>query len=95
MVRPGCLPVASALAPEYYPKAMAPAATRDRCDIIHLAGRLRLSPALRDGAPALVPVGDRAGRCGWEPFFAAFERGPWVVEREGGTVRMAQSAVGP
>jgi hypothetical protein len=46
-------------------------ATTDRGEIMHAAGRARLSPALRDGAPALVPQGEAAGRCGWEPFFAA------------------------
>lgn len=56
------------------------AVTTDRGDILHGAGRLRLSPALRDGAPALAPVGDTAGRCGWAPFFAALEaRGLGVV----------------
>ncbi len=45
--------------------------TVDRADVIHLAGRHRLSPALRDGAPALVPAGEPGDRCGWEPFFAA------------------------
>ena len=40
---------------------------------MHLAGRARLSPALRDGAPALVPSAEGAGRCGWAPFFAALE----------------------
>lgn len=40
---------------------------------MHAAGRARLSPALRDGAPALVPPGESAGRCGWAPFFAALE----------------------
>jgi hypothetical protein len=49
------------------------AETTDRGVIIHLAGRLRLSPALRDGAPALVGA-DAAGRCGWAEFFAAVER---------------------
>ena len=38
---------------------------------MHAAGRARLSPALRDGAPALLPAGETAGRCGWAPFFAA------------------------
>jgi hypothetical protein len=71
-------------------------ATRDRCDIIHLAGRLRLSPALLDGAPTLVPVGDQAGRCGWEPFFAALDRaGLWVIQDEGGTVRLGPRAAAP
>jgi hypothetical protein len=45
-------------------------ATTDRGEIIHFAGRSRLSPALRDGAPALVGPGE-PGRCGWEPFFRA------------------------
>jgi len=67
--------------------------TRDRCDILHLAGRRRLSPALRDGTPALVPAGDQAGRCGWEPFFAALEQGGlWVADDEGGAVRIARRA---
>ncbi len=66
-------------------------ATRDRCDIIHLAGRLRLSPAVRDGDPLLVPVGDNAGRCGWEPFFAALERGGrWVTVDDGGAARIVR-----
>ena len=47
--------------------------TLDRGEILHRAGRARLSPALRDGAPALVPVSETAGRCGWAPFFAALE----------------------
>lgn len=38
---------------------------------MHAAGRARLSPGLREGAPALLPQGDTAGRCGWAPFFAA------------------------
>ncbi|HSD21607.1 MAG TPA: hypothetical protein VLC54_16280 [Anaeromyxobacter sp.] len=45
-------------------------ATIDRGEIIHFAARSRLSPALRDGAPALVGQGE-PGRCGWEPFFRA------------------------
>jgi hypothetical protein len=49
------------------------AETMDRGLIIHLAGRLRLSPALRDGMPALVAA-EAAGRCGWADFFAAMER---------------------
>ncbi len=66
--------------------------TRDRNDILGLAARRLLSPALRDGVPALVPVGDRAGRCGWEPFFAALERDRlWVREEEDGTVRIDET----
>jgi hypothetical protein len=65
--------------------------TRDRCEILHLAARRRLSPALRGGTPALVPVGDQEGRCGWEPFFAALDRaGLWVSEDEDGTVHLAR-----
>src|SRR5512147_992793 len=48
-------------------------ATSDRGEIVHEAGRRRLSPALRDGSPALVPQDDGAGRCGWATFFAALE----------------------
>jgi hypothetical protein len=64
--------------------------TRDRGEIIHLAGRRRLSPALRGGAPALVGPGDVAGRCGWEQFFAALERARLAVAVEGdeGPVRI-------
>jgi hypothetical protein len=64
--------------------------SRDRRDILHLAGRRRLSPAVRGGLPALVAIGDLAGRCGWEPFFAALERtGLWVFEETDGSVRLA------
>jgi hypothetical protein len=56
---------------------------RDRGEIIHLAGRRRLSPALRDGRPALVGPGDLQGRCGWEPFFAALERSGLAVRVTG------------
>jgi hypothetical protein len=52
----------------------------DRADIVHEAGRRRLSPALRDGAPALVRTGDAAGRCGWAEFFAALDRAGLAVE---------------
>lgn len=43
----------------------------DRAEVVHFAGRHRLSPALRDGAPALVAPGDPGERCGWAAFFAA------------------------
>jgi hypothetical protein len=43
----------------------------DRAEVIHFAGRHRLSPALRDGAPALVAPGEPGERGGWERFFAA------------------------
>lgn len=45
--------------------------TADRADVLHFAGRHRLSPALRDGAPALVGHGEPGARCGWAPFFEA------------------------
>jgi hypothetical protein len=43
----------------------------DRAEVIHFAGRHRLSPALRDGAPALVAPGEPGDRCGWAELFAA------------------------
>jgi hypothetical protein len=52
--------------------------TADRGDIIHFAGRHRLSPVLRDGAPALAAVGDPGRRVGWAEFFAAL-RGRGLV----------------
>ncbi len=69
---------------------MSSSPTRDRGDILHLAGRRHLSPALRDEGPVLVAVGDREGRCGWEPFFAELERrGLWVREDADGSVHIA------
>lgn len=58
---------------------------------MHAAGRARLSPALREGAPALLPQGDTAGRCGWAPFFAALEARRLAVawdEAEPATLRI-------
>lgn len=49
------------------------AVTVDRAEIVHFAGRHRLSPALRDGRPALVGAGEPGERCGWEAFFRALE----------------------
>ena len=70
-------------------------AIRDRADVIHLAGRRRLSPAVRDGAPLLVAIGEVVGRCGWEPFFAALERrGLTVREEEDGRVTIAADGGG-
>ncbi len=45
--------------------------TSDRGDIIHFAGRHRLSPVLGDGDPALVAPGEPGRRCGWAELFAA------------------------
>jgi hypothetical protein len=58
-----------------------PFATADRGAILHFAGRHGLSPALRDGAPALTrEQAPGASRCGWEPFFAALGRsGPALL----------------
>jgi len=49
-------------------------ATRDRGEVLDLAGREHLSPGLRDGRPVWLPEGETAGRCGWAPFFEAAER---------------------
>jgi hypothetical protein len=58
-------------------------ATLDRGAILHHAGLHRLSPALRDGAPALVPPGEGAGeRCGWEAFFRVLEARGLAAEIE-------------
>ena len=54
--------------------------TVDRGEILHRAGRARLSPALRDGAPVLVAPSETAGRCGWAPFFAALDARRLAVE---------------
>ncbi len=67
----------------------------DRAEIIHEAGRRRLSPALRDGAPALVPPGEAAGRCGWAAFFAALEARRLAVDfepQDPGSVRIVARA---
>lgn len=49
-------------------------ATHDRGAVLDLAGANHLSPALRDGRPALVPESETAGRTGWEAFFASLDR---------------------
>jgi hypothetical protein len=70
-------------------------ATTDRGDVIHFSGRHKLSPALRDGAPALVGHGDAAGRCGWAPFFRAMdERGLALAfdAEDGGSARFVPRA---
>jgi sugar phosphate isomerase/epimerase len=70
-------------------------ATLDRGAILHHAGLHRLSPALRDGAPALVPPGEGVGgRCGWESFFRALDgRGLAVaIEAEDPAVRFVPRA---
>jgi hypothetical protein len=58
--------------------------TTDRGDVIHFAGRHRLSPALRDAAPALVGVGDPGRRVGWAEFFAALGAAGLVASFEPG-----------
>ncbi len=69
-------------------------ATVDRGDILHLAGFRRLSPALRDGLPALVAHGEAGARCGWEPFFRALSARGLAVAWAGddGPVRMVPRA---
>jgi hypothetical protein len=59
----------------------------DRGDIVHEAGRRRLSPAVRDGEPALVAEDETAGRCGWADLFAILERRGLAVDFEEGSVR--------
>src|SRR5512139_4296269 len=54
-------------------------ASHDRAEVLNLAGTSHLSPAVRDGAPCLVPEGETAGRVGWEAFFAALDRAGLVV----------------
>ena len=49
-------------------------ATHDRGQVLDFAGSNHLSPALRDGTPALVDEHETAGRIGWEAFFAALDR---------------------
>ena len=67
--------------------------TADRAVILHLAGRHRLSPALRDGAPVLLGPGDVTGRCGWEPFFRALqERRQAIAFEEDGAARAVAGA---
>jgi hypothetical protein len=74
-------------------------ATADRADIMHTAGFLRLSPALRDGAPALVAAGEAGvARCGWEPFFRALDARRLAVAWEPGdpaSVRLVPRAAAP
>ena len=70
--------------------------TADRGEILHRAGRAHLSPALRDGAPALAGHGEAAGRCGWEPFFRALSaRGLAVAFGEDGSARVVPRAGAP
>ena len=53
--------------------------THDRGQVLNVAGAGHLSPAVRDGAPCLVPEGETAGRVGWQAFFAALDRAGLVV----------------
>ena len=54
-------------------------ATHDRGQVLDFAGSNHLSPALRDGNPALVDENETSGRIGWEPFFAALDRAGLVL----------------
>ena len=73
--------------------------TVDHGEILHLAGRLHLSPALDEGgAPAFsAAAGDGLRRCGWAGFFAAMEGRSLAVDGLGEGVRLvpAGSARGP
>ena len=54
-------------------------ATHDRGEVLSFAGFHHLSPALRDGTPRLVGEAEKAGRVGWEPFFAALDAAGLVM----------------
>ena len=71
-------------------------ASADRGEIIHLAGLHRLSPALRDGAPALVGPGEPGARCGWEAFFGALSarRGAVAWTADGGAAAVRVVSLG-
>ncbi len=74
--------------PSFYTGRVLPP-TCDRGDILHLAGRRQLSPAVREDGPALVAAGEREGRCGWEAFFAELDRrGLSVREDADGSVHI-------
>ena len=60
----------------------------DRMDVIHGLGARELSPAVRDGGPALAAHGDRDGRCGWAPFFAALDARGLAVDLGEGEARL-------
>jgi hypothetical protein len=72
--------------------------TTDRGEIIHLAGRLRLSPGLDAGrGPALSSApGDGVARCGWAPFFRAMEgrRLALAFDPDGASARLVPAAAG-
>ncbi len=70
-------------------------ATHDRGQVLDFAGSNHLSPALRDGVPALVDEGETGGRIGWEAFFAALERAGLELAWDTGdasTVRAVRAA---
>ncbi len=66
----------------------------DHGDVIHFAGRHGLSPALVEGAPALLAHGEPGARCGWERLFAALSaRGETLVlASDGGWSRASLGA---
>jgi hypothetical protein len=68
----------------------------DHGDVIHFAGRHGLSPARRDGAPALAAHGEPGQRCGWEPLFAALDaRGETLVLAPDGGWTLAPLGAAP
>ena len=68
----------------------------DHGELIHFAGRHGLSPALRDGAPALVAHGEAGQRCGWERLFAALSaRGETLALASDGGWTLARQAAAP
>lgn len=69
----------------------------DHGDLIHFAGRHGLSPALVEGAPALVAHGEPGQRCGWAALFAALSaRGETLaLASDGGWSRTAAAGPAP
>lgn len=65
----------------------------DHGELIHFAGRHGLSPALLDGAPALVAHGEAGARCGWAALFSALAaRGETLVlASDGGWSRLPRA----
>ena len=70
--------------------------TPDRADVLSFAARHHRSPALAEGAPALLAHGEVGARCGWAPFFSALgARGETLVLASDGSSRTAPRGAPP